>query len=190
MSQASCSCSTSHVVLDEPQLGDDPRELGVAGVVGGDRAVDRGGEAAVHAGLGGPAQGAGELVDVAHRQAQRGRHLGQRRTATGPQLAVLAVAEELVGLPRGARAGVEHGLAARLDDQHGVAGLVAAEVGVRGVRAEAVVGVVAAHLVRARRQHEALAGECRRQRRAPSRGVLGDGVGGQVQLALAPARSA
>ena len=41
--------------------------------------------------------------------------------------------------------GVEHRLAV-LDHQHRVAGLVAAEVGVRGVGAEAVVGVVGPHL--------------------------------------------
>ncbi len=99
----------------------------------------------------------------------------QRRAATGPQLAVLPVAEELVGVSLGAGAGVEDGLAV-LDDEHGVAGLVAAEVGVGGVGAEPVVGVVGTHLVGAGREHQPLARERLREpsggARPPS-GVIG-----------------
>ena len=91
------------------------------------------GHAAVHPGLADAGEGRRQVVDVAHREAERGRHLVQRGAAAGPQLAVLPVAEELVGVARGARPGVEHRLAV-LDDQDGVAGLVAGEVGVRGVR--------------------------------------------------------
>ncbi len=89
---------------------------------------------------------------------ERADDLVQRRTSAGPQLAVLPVAEELVGLARGPGPRVEHGLAV-LDDQHRVAGLVAAQVGVRGVRTEAVVGVVGAHLEGAGGDHQPLAGE-------------------------------
>ena len=95
--------------------------------------------------------------------------LVQRGAAADPQLAVLAVAEELVGVAGGAGPRVEDGLAV-LDHQHGVAGLVAGEVGVRGVGAEPVVGVVGAHLEGAGGQHQPLAGEhlgqpARRRRR-------------------------
>ena len=83
------------------------------------------------------------------------------------------------------RPGIEHRLAA-LDHEHGVGGLVAAEVGVRRVGTEAVVGVVGPHLERARGQHEPLTGECLRQPGPARRGVRRDGVLGQVQLAVAP----
>ena len=142
MSHASWSCVDLPLVLDQPQLGGDAGEV----VVGGDVA----GLAVVVEGR--------QVLDVAHLEAEGVRHLLQRRAAPGPQLAVLPVAEELVGLARGARPGVEHRLAV-LDHQHGVAGLVAGEVGVGGVGAEPVVGVVRAHLVGAGRQHQPLARE-------------------------------
>ena len=103
-------------------------------------------------------EGRGRSSTWRHLEAERVGDLAQRRAAAGPQLAVLPVAEELVGVARRARPGVEDGLAV-VDDQHGVAGLVAGEVGVRGVGAEAVVGVVGAHLEGAGRQHEPLARE-------------------------------
>ena len=110
----------------------------------------------------------------------------QRRAAAGPELAVLPVAEELVGLAGGAGPGVEHGLAV-VDDQHCVAGLVAGEVGVRGVGTEPVVGVVGAHLVGAGRQHQPLAGEGLRERRSTLGGRTGDRLDRQVEVAVAPA---
>ena len=134
------------LVLDQAHLGGDAGEVGVAALVGGDQPVDgrrrrRGGRGSC------PPLRAGrlELVDVAHLEAEGVGDLLQRRAAADPQLAVLPVAEELVGVALRARARVEDALAV-LDDQHGVAGLVAAEVGVGGVGAEPVVGVVGAHL--------------------------------------------
>ena len=108
------------------------------------------------------------------------------RAAAGPQLAVLAVAEELVGVALGAGAGVEHGLAV-VDDEDGVGGLVAGEVGVGRVGPEAVVGVVGAHLVGAGREHEPLAGERVGELRAARGGGVGDGVPRHVERAVAPA---
>ena len=141
------------VVLDQPQLTDDALEVLVEGVVGGHHAVHLGRDPAQHPGLRG-AVGRGqrvlELVDVAALDAERGGQLVERGTSPDPQLAVLAVAEELVGVARRAGPRVEDGLAA-LDHQHRVAGLVAGEVGVRGVGAELVVGVVGPHLERAGR---------------------------------------
>ena len=159
-------------VLDQPQLGGHPGQVAVGGQV---------------AGLGrGAGQSGLELVDVTHLQTQGVGDLLQRRAASGPELAVLPVAEELVGLAGGARPGVEHALAV-LDHEHGVGGEVAGEVGVRGVGAEAVVGVVGAHLVGAGRQHQALAGEGGGEPLATGRGEVCDRVARQVELAVAPA---
>ena len=137
-------------------------------------------------GLAAARQVVAEPVDVAHLEAEGVGDLLQRRAAADPQLAVLPVAEELVGVALRARARVEDALAV-LDDQHGVAGLVAAEVGVGGVGAEAVVGVVGPHLEGARGQHQALAGERLGEPLTTSRGVRRDRVGREVELAVAPA---
>ena len=142
MSQASWSSPTSHSSLTRRSSEATRREVLVGGDVAGLAVVVEG----------------RQVVDVAHLEAEGVGDLLQRRTAAGPQLAVLPVAEELVGVARGARTGVEDGLAV-VDHQHGVAGLVAGEVGVRGVGAEAVVGVVGAHLVGAGREHQPLARE-------------------------------
>ncbi len=176
------------VVLDQPRLADHAREVLVQRGVGGDHPVDAGRDAAQHAGLGRPVgrEGVLEPVDVAALDAEGRRELVQGGAAPDPELAVLAVAEELVGLARGARPRVEDGLAV-LDHQDRVAGLVAAEVGVRGVGAEAVVGVVGAHLEGAGRQHQPLAGEHRRQPRAALGGPVGHRLAGQVELTVAPA---
>ena len=170
MSQASCSSPTSHSSLTRRSSSATRAEVLVGGEVAGLAVVVEG----------------RQVLDVAHLDAERVGDLLRRRAAPGPQLAVLAVAEELVGVALGARAGVEHGLAV-VDDQHGVGGLVAGEVGVGGVGAEAVVGVVGAHLVGAGRQHEALAGERLGQLRAAGGGPVGDGVARQLQVAVAPA---
>ncbi len=173
-------------VLDQTHLGDDAGEVGVMGLVGVDQLVDGRGDASVHAGLARPRELGGQGVDVPHLETQRRGDLVQRGPAADPQLAVLPVAEELVGGALRARAGVEDALAV-VDDEYGVAGEVAREVGVRGVGAEAVVGVVGPHLETAGRQHEALAREGLGQPLPPGRGVRRDGVRRQVQLAVAPA---
>ena len=140
MSQASWSSPTSHSSLTS-RISEATRARSSSRVSSPAPARRRRRHAAVHAGLAGRRRARRQVVDVADLEAERGGDLVQRRAAAGPQLAVLAVAEELVGVARRARARVEHGLAV-VDDQHGVAGLVAGEVGVRGVGAEAVVGVV------------------------------------------------
>ena len=186
MSQACWSSATSHSSLtsrsSEATRAKSSSSVSSPGTI----SSTVGGDAAQHPGLGPAEHRRLELVDVAHRQPERGRDLAQRRAPAGPQLAVLPVPEELVGVPRRARPGEQRGLAV-LDHEHGVAGLVAAEVRVRGVRPEPVVGVVRADLVGARGQHQPLAGEHAGERRAaPGRG-LGDRVPRQVELAVAPA---
>ena len=170
MSQASCSSADLPLVLDQAQLVGDAGQVLVRGEVAGLAVVVE----------------RRQVLDVADLDAERVGDLLRRRAAPGPQLAVLAVAEELVGVALGARAGVEDGLAV-VDDQHGVGGLVAGEVGVGGVGAEAVVGVVGAHLVGAGRQHQPLAGERLGELRAARGGPVGDRVPRQLELALAPA---
>ena len=174
------------LVLDETQLGEDAGEVAVAAGVPGDEGVDASIDPAQHAGLGRAAQTALELVEVAGLDAERVRDLLQGGAAPCPELAVLPVPEELVGLARAARPGVEHGLAA-LDHQHGVAGLVAAEVGVRGLGAEAEVGVVRAHLEAARRDRPAARGGTPRRAAPTGLGPGRDRVCREVELALAPA---
>src|SRR5690606_23103017 len=66
-------------------------------------------------------------------------------------------------------------------------GLVAGEIGVRGVGAEAVVGVVGAHLVAAGRQHQPLARERLGQRPAPLRRGPGHRSLGERLVEVAPA---
>ena len=173
-------------VLDQAELGEHPGEVGVAGVVAGDEGVDARVDAAEHPCLRGAPSRSGELVEVAGLQAEGVGDLPQRRAAADPQLAVLPVAEELVGVARAARPRVEHGLAV-LDDQDRVAGLVAAEVGVRRLGAEAVVGVVGADLEAAGGHDEPLARELLGQPLAAGARPLGDRVRRQVELAVAPA---
>ena len=159
MSQASWSSPTSQSSLTRRISESDAGEVVVAALVGRDQRGRRAGRRRGARGSWPTARGASSSSSMwRHLEAEGVGDLLQRRAAADPQLAVLPVAEELVGVARGARAGVEHRLAV-LDDQHGVAGLVAGEVGVGGVGAEAVVGVVGAHLEAAGRQHQPLAGE-------------------------------
>ncbi len=116
-------------VLDQPELRQRRRKLGVTGVVRRrDRRVDGGVDAAPYARRDVAAQHAVELVDVPGLQAVRPGHLGKRGAAPGPQLAVHAVAPELVagGTVR-ARAQVQNGVVAagavRLEHQHRIGGL-------------------------------------------------------------------
>ena len=175
------------VVLDQPELTDHPLEVLVHRVIRGHHPVHVGRDPAQHAGLRGAVGGEPvlERVDVAALDAQRVGQLVQGRTPPDPELAVLAVAEELVGVARRAGAGVENGLAV-LDDQHRVAGLVAGEVGVGGVRAELVVGVVGPDLEGAGGQHQPFAGEHPGQLVAPGGGPVGHRLAGQVELTVAP----
>ena len=85
------------VVLDQPQLGDDAAEFVVEGVVGGDHPVHRGETPRSTRVLAEAGQRVLEPVDVAAPRAEGGRTPGAR-AAADPQLAVLAVAEELVGV--------------------------------------------------------------------------------------------
>ena len=186
MSQASWSSATSQSSLTR-RISETTRARSSSWLVSaGTRLSTLGVDAAVHAGLAGAGQRRGQVVDVPDGQPQRGGHLVQRGAAAGPQLAVLPVPEELVGLAGGARPRIEHGLAV-LDDEHGVAGLVAGVVGVRGVGAEPVVGVVGPHLVAARGQHQPLAGERLGEPGTAVGGELGDRVRRQVELPVAPA---
>ncbi len=189
MSQASASSPTSHSSLTSRSSESTRAKLLVAALVGRQRRRRRGVSTPRSTRVLAEARSRlGQLVEVAHRRARARRDLAQRRAAAGPQLAVLPVPEELVGLARGARPRVEHRLAV-LDDEHRVAGLVAGQVGVRGVRPEAVVGVVGAHLEAAGRDDQPLAGEgsASRARRRGRPG--GHGVRRQVELAVAPARA-
>ena len=158
------------LVLDQPQLVGDAAEVLVGGHVAALAVVVEG----------------RQVLDVADLDAERVGDLLRGRASSGPQLAVLPVAEELVGVALRARAGVEHGLAV-VDDQHGVGGLVAGEVRVGGVGPEPVVGVVGAHLVGARRQHQPLAGERLGQLGAPRGRRVGDRVARHLERAVAPA---
>ncbi len=111
----------------------------------------------------------------------------QRGTPARPQLAVHAVAEELVGVARRPRARVQHRLAV-LDHEHGVAGLVARTGGC--ARSTAGTGS---------RCRWSAPCSCRRAPPAARRGSLGQplaarcaaqsatGCGGEVELAVAPA---
>ena len=168
------------LVLDQAHLGDHAGEVGVEARVGSDQRVDGRRDAAVDAGLARLRELAGELVDVAHLEAEGVGDLLQRGAAADPQLAVLPVAEELVGRALRPRSRVEHGLAV-LDHEYGVAGLVAAEVGVGGVAAEPVVGVVGPHLEGAGGQHQPLAREGLREALPAGRGVRRDRVRREVE---------
>ena len=117
------------------------------------------------------ADGVGQLVDVPGADPELGLDLGQARPHADPELAVPGVAEELLGVALRARPEVDHRFVAaavaivtRLQDQDGVrlaVGAQTGEVGERRVRAEPVVGVVAADLEPAGRDDQPLAGERR-----------------------------
>ena len=159
MSQASCSCSSSQASLTSRISESTRAKSWSRAAVGGDGRSTYGSTPRSTRVLAEPCRAARRARRGGGPRSPRESEISlQGGAAAGPQLAVAAVAEELVGLPRRAGAGVEHGLAV-LDDQHGVAGLVAGEVHVRGVGAEAVVGVVGAHLEAAGRDHEPLARE-------------------------------
>ena len=170
MSQASWSSRDLPLVLDEAQLVGDAGEVLVGGEVAGLAVVVE----------------RRQVLDVADLDAEGVGDLLRRRAAPGPQLAVLPVAEELVGVALGAGPGVEHRLAV-LDDQDGVGGLVPGEVGVGGVGPEAVVGVVRAHLVGAGRQHQPVVGEGLGELRAARGGPVGHRVPRHVEPAITPA---
>ena len=99
-----------------------------------------------------------ELVDVPGGEAELELDVGERGPGPDPELAVAGVGEELVAVAVGERAEVEHRLVTgcravatgdRLEHEHGIGlavGAEAGEPGERRVRAEDVVGVVAAHL--------------------------------------------
>ena len=98
MSQASWSCSSSQASLTRrislsTRANSSSRPSSAVTI-----RSTFGVHAAQHPGLARSAQLAGKVVDVAALEAQRGLHLVQRRAAPCPQLAVLTVAEELVGL--------------------------------------------------------------------------------------------
>ena len=176
MSQASCSSRDLPLVLDQAQLGEHPGEVLVAAVVAGDQRVDARVDAAQHARL---------RRSPPRRSARSSRWRvsmpseseisfsdGRRPTHSSPYCRSRknsSVSRELRG-PR-----VEHRLAV-LDHQHGVAGLVAGEVGVRGLGAEPVVGVVGAHLEAAGRDDQPLAGELLAQPLAAGLRPRGDRV--------------
>src|SRR3954468_18740510 len=120
-----------------------------------------------------------------HLEPERVRDLLQRRPTASPQLAVPAVAEELVGLARRPRTGVQNRVAI-FDDEYGVAGLVAAQVDVGRVRPEPVVGVVGADFEGSGRHHETLPGEGISELGAALRRPLRDRVTWQVEVAIAP----
>lgn len=139
-------------VLDQTQLRQHAGQLVVTSLVAVDARIDARVDPTMDPGLRRTIQGTGQVVEVADLQTQRLRDLLQRWPATGPQFAVLTVPEELVGVPIRAWPGVEH-LMLVLDDEYRVGGLVAAQVGVPGVGAEPVVGVVGSHFETAGGQH-------------------------------------
>ena len=123
-----------------------------------------------------------ELVDVPGGEAELELDVGDRRAGADPELAVAGVGEELVAVAVGERAEVEHRLVAgravvagdRLHDEHGIrlaVGPEAGQPGERGVRAEDVVGVVAAHLEAAGGDDEPLPRVGRAEHRPAGGGV-------------------
>ena len=170
------------VVLAHPQVRDVVRQ-GVVGLLEGllgGAVLDPGGVQArgqlevgvaheAHGDLTGIlGRGGVELVDVPGGQPQLELDVGEGRAGADPELAVAGVGEELVAVAVGERAEVEHGLVPgcravvahdRLEHEHGVrlaVGAEAGEPGERRVRAEHVVGVVAAHLEAAGRDDQPL----------------------------------
>ena len=160
MSHASCSCATSQSSLtsrssDErpwraPRRAPRPRATSASTR----RSTPRSTRV-----LPWPESASGELVDVPALDPQRRRHLAAA-TGAGPPTArrTRRSRKNSSVSPRGAWPRVEDRLAV-LEHEHRVAGLVAGQVRVRGLRAEPVVGVVGAHLEGAGRDHEPLAGE-------------------------------
>ena len=145
---ASCSCSTSHASLtsriSERYIASSGRPA--PSPCARQRARRRRGRRrAQHPRLAERTQHVGKLVEVPAGDAEELRRLGQRAAPTRPGLAVAAVAPEGVVAPGVARAEVERRVAV-VDDEHGVRRLVAGQVDVRGLGAEAVVGVVGPRL--------------------------------------------
>ena len=134
MSQASWSSLDLPVVLDQPHLREHAGELVVAALVGGDERVDaRRRRRAARASCRRRPARSRQLVDVPARAARGSR---RSRAATGggrPTARRTAGRGRTRRSPGRARPGEERRLAV-LDDEHRVAGLVAGEVGVRGVR--------------------------------------------------------
>ena len=130
-------------------------------------------------------------LEARRRGAPRGRGVGdllQRRAGGRP------TARRTAGRGRTRRSRARSAAGRRAPrspssiDQHGVGGLVAGEVGVRGVGAEPVVGVVGAHLEGAGRAAPAARRGTPRPgaaRRAAAYGATG--CARQVELAVAPA---
>ena len=171
MSQASWSSATSQSSLTSRSSPTTRGEVLVEGLVGGHHRVHRGREPAQHPGLGAAVavRPSSSSSMWRHSMPERGRDLVERGAAPDPQLAVLPVAEELVGVARRARPRVER--RTRRPRSTSTASLVwlPAEVGVRGVGAEPVVGVVGADLVASRRAAPAAhRGTSRRAARAPA----------------------
>ena len=99
MSQASCSSPISQSSLTSRISEMTRAKSSSSGGVGGDHPVDRRRHAAVHAGLAGAATGRPASWSMWRTgEAEGRRHLAQGGALADPQRAVLAVAEELVGV--------------------------------------------------------------------------------------------
>ena len=106
MSQAVLELADLPLVLDQPHLGEHPGEVVRRGRRR--RRPARSTTASTPRStrvLPAPPSALVELVEVADLEAERVGDLLQRRAAAGPQLAVLPVAEELVGVARASAAG-------------------------------------------------------------------------------------
>ena len=195
MSQASWSCGDLPLVLDQPHLGDARGRSRASRALVGRRPARSTGRrhAAEHPGLAGAARARASSSSM--WRTSRPERVARSPSATG---AGRPTARRTAGRGRTRRSrasergpGVEHATRRPSMTQHGVAGLVAGEVGVGGVGAEPVVGVVGAHLVAARRAAPA----ARRGRSRPAgpgarRHGSATGCAGEVELAVAPARCA
>ena len=98
MSQALWSSPSSHSSLTRRSLGEDAGEVVVAAVVAGDQGVDAASTPRSTRVFAERAEAVCELVEVAGLDAEGVGDLLQRGAAAGPELAVLPVPEELVGL--------------------------------------------------------------------------------------------
>ena len=182
------------IVLDEAQLGEGLRQLGVElrAALGDSRAfaqvdhlgldggVDAGDDRHLHlAEVFG--QGVPEGVDRGAFEAGEGGHLLERGPCAHPEFAVARVGVELLRRSRGARMEIEGRLvfvSDRVEDQHRIRFELAAEprhVGEGRMRPKTVVAVVVAHLVTARRHHEAHPAEPFAQLRVARREEVGRG---------------
>ena len=197
------------LVLDHPQqregVGEGVVLLGerlLLGAVLDAGGVEAGGQLAVgvaheaHGDLAGVLGGGVlELVDVARGEAELELDVGQARAGADPELAVAGVGEELVAVALAERAEVEDRLVAvvgRLEHEHRVrlaVGAEAGEVGERAVRAEDVVGVVAAHLEPAGGHDEPLPREGGADDGAALRGIRGRRRPGSVACGRRSAQS-